>query len=142
MRVGSFAVARPNYYDRNATSKQSSYVGGPLAPHSVTTRWTYTVPAGKKAYVESCYVDIIRGSAATSGPSCKAFIRVTTSDSTIGTLCATGGEFNTLNALISQTVSNVGLLAAGDLVQSDSYDNSTGGTLYIVMTAKYTQFDA
>ena len=47
MKITSYAVARPQYYDRNAVSTFFSG-GGTYAQHATTTRWTTTVAAGKK----------------------------------------------------------------------------------------------
>jgi len=51
MKITSYAVARPQYYDRNAVSTFFSY-GATLGPHAPTQRWTTTVAAGKKLLVE------------------------------------------------------------------------------------------
>ena len=47
MKITSYAVARPQYYDRGAVSTFFSYAAT-LSQHAATTRWTTTVAAGKK----------------------------------------------------------------------------------------------
>jgi hypothetical protein len=51
------ASDRAAYYDRNPINRTQYYTAAALAPHGVTQRWAYTVPAGKKAFI-----DVVRAS--------------------------------------------------------------------------------
>jgi len=48
------------WYDRNPIALLEHYGGSGVGPHGGTTRWIYTVPKNKKAYVESTLVEIVR----------------------------------------------------------------------------------
>jgi len=50
--------ARPAYYDRDPVMVNQESSLAALAPHGSTTRFTYTVPSGKKAYMEVSYADV------------------------------------------------------------------------------------
>lgn len=66
MRVGSFAVARPQYYDRNPIERTGVYSANAVAPHAATVRFTYTVAAGKKAYADAAFMTVLRDVVATT----------------------------------------------------------------------------
>ena len=69
MKVSSYAVARPNYYDRGATSVIGTYESANIAPHGATERWTYTVAAGYRLLIENLLLSNYRATTATvSGP--------------------------------------------------------------------------
>lgn len=140
MKLGSLAAARPALYDRNATGIVATYEND-LAPHALTTRWTVTVAAGKKAIVESAYLSSWRITVATAvGPVFNA-INYTSGGSTGRALVAQYVN----NTLYYREVYTLGqgitLYAAETLVYSTE-DTSTGGQLRVSGTAKLTTFDA
>ena len=142
MRIGSLAAARPTYYDRNGVSLAYEYTSYGIAPHAETQRWTYTVPAGKKAYVETFRAFVYRITAATSPNRYAAAIFVNPSG---------GGSYKIIEATSYSNVAdtsqvlNVGgsiLLFAGDQIAGYTLDASTGGTLIVSVSIKVSQFDA
>jgi hypothetical protein len=136
MRVGSFAVARPSYYDRNAVSTTQQY-GVDLAPHATTTRWTATVAAGKKQFVEFARTSIYRTSVASVGSLYEDRVRI----AGINFLTSTSST-NTVGAFVQQTVTGAITLYEGDVIIADTYDLSTGGTVFHTIGYRATQFDA
>ena len=65
MRIVNPFSGRPADYDRNpstATGANTSQVA--IAPHAFVTRWTYTVPAGRKSRVGNALGHMFRNSAA------------------------------------------------------------------------------
>lgn len=136
MKLGSLASARSAYYDRNATSTTQEY-GADLAPHATTTRWTVTVGAGKKQFVEFARTSIYRTSVATVASLFEDRVRV----AGINFLTSTSSG-NTVGTFVQQTVTGTITLYAGDVIIADTYDLSTGGTVFHTIGYRATQFDA
>ena len=141
MKVTSYAVARPSYYDRNATSYAGAFDTGGVAPHAPTTRVTTTVAAGRKLLIELVYILGIRGGVAApvgevsiyqsvaSGASSIPLVRVTYTNNTTGTAFSTQAA----GALT---------IYPGEVYACGTYDNSTGGNNTYVIGVKGTQYDA
>jgi len=143
VRVGTpSAVARPAWHDRNPASTVSGWGGSGVAPHSVTTRASYTVPSGKKALLEFLKAWVRRTAAATTAGNPKTTWYV---------YPAGGGTVDLLRAEIF--TNGVGdkdityafaalVLCTGDELRQTSSDDSTAGTMDYWGAAKLTQFDA
>ena len=65
-----------NWYDRNPTSISKTFTNTGVAPHVITARWTYTVPAGRKCQIEFVQIELVRKTVA--APVNTAFGYVTT----------------------------------------------------------------
>lgn len=116
-----------------------SYIAAGVAPHAATIRATYTVPAGRAAIVEIAQASIIRDAA--PAPASIASGRVRYLPSFGGTLWLC--EAVIFDAAVgARDVSAVGLtlyMAAGDTIDLETFDGSTGGTVRYAMTAKVTE---
>jgi len=143
VRVGTpSAVARPAWHDRNPIPSWQSYEAAGVAPHGATTRWTYTVPAGKKAIMEYAFLSLTRSGAPTTVGTAFCFLYYQPS----------GGSSHILYdaSLRDATVGNVKeiasptslMLNAGDAVRGYTQDTSTGGTIDYILNVKFTEFDA
>ena len=141
MKITSYAVARPAYYDRNASSGVFSYDAASIAPHALTTRWTTTVAAGKKAIIESGTARLIRQTAATVVGQANIQIVITSGVTQID-LFNIFTYSNTTNVPITGNVPTSSTLYAGETLAATTADSSTGGQLYIGMFGKITTFDA
>jgi len=137
------ATARKEWYDRNPASKADSF-GATLVPHAETVRKTYTVPAGKKAMVESLQARVIRVTAATAAGTPYASWRITPSGGSVSSflraLLITGQ-----NAVKDEDKVSIGTtltLFAGDKLEAATFDDSTAGTVYHYISYKLTEFDA
>lgn len=141
MRVGSFAVARPAYYDRNATSVRNRY-NAAVAPAGFTTRWTATVGAGKKAYVDQAVAWINTSTLPTGSGYSRAYVETT--DGTTGVVVCVAQMFTSTTAYTSDVdkATTSITLYAGFVITSLTADGSTGGTIQYLLDAQYTQFDA
>lgn len=136
MRISSYAVARPSYYDRNAASVSGQYAAT-VGPHSATTRFTYTVPAGKKCLIEASFESVTRATAATiaglvgvyAGTSNVRCINIVTTNNTVP-VCVQDKGTTQLTVYASATFTGV------------SSDASTGGTNEIIIQFNGTEFDA
>jgi hypothetical protein len=141
MRTGHALVSRAAYYDRNTVEKWSS-LGAVDAPHGSTTRLTYTVPSGKKAYGEVCLVYIERATAASVLGTCYSLLRYTPNGGSVGDILRALLFNNTIRAMDRQQANNIGLLSAGDVVTALTSDSGTDGTITNVITFKAAEFDA
>jgi len=108
----------------------------------VTTRLTYTVPAGKKAMVEVMQVRVRRASAATTVGLAGAYVMLTPSGGVIKEILDTGINDNTVNARDNNALGGTMVLCTGDQLDLKTYDLSTGGTCDYFVCYKLTEFDA
>lgn len=134
-------LARPAYYDRNAVPKVLSYAQGAIAPHVQTQRWTYTVPAGKKAFIEEIFAQVRRESVA--APAVRIDVQITYAPVS-GSNMFIGLPIIYTNNVGDQETEfppQLGLLVAGDLIHGDTEDTSTGGTAAYVVAMKFIEFD-
>ncbi len=141
MNVGEVLLARGFYYDRNPLEKSLSYIATGVAPHPVTTRATYTVPAGKKAFITSAYAAVFVDAAKTT--LAQNYANVEATQNVGGVVLARAFARGT--AIGSGETSAVGvqtLLSAGDAIQLTTIDQSTGGTAAYVASCTAFEFDA
>jgi len=141
MRVSSFAVARPAYYDRNATSYVASYVIGGTSPHAQTTRITTTVAAGKKLLVEALSMYVFRDTVGTVAGGAFILPQVT-SGATSVFLARSLLQSNVASANYIASAPTQFTIYAGETFFVDTLDTTTGGTVTYVVGAKGTTFDA
>jgi len=144
VRVGTpSAVARPEWYDRNPTSKADGHATT-AAPHTITERVAYTVPSGKKAIVEMVYLRIKRVTAATTAGTATSLLRVTPSGGSAMSIMIAEltSSQNSVGDKETLQVSPLMTLFTGDKVSGDSLDTSTGGTVEYQARWKLTEFDA
>ena len=140
MKITSYAVARPAYYDRNAVSIVQNYSVS-VAPHGNTVRWTTTCSTGKKINIELINVRIVQDVAATVKVSnyCAVYI---TSGATTFSLADLLNPSNTVGAPVYCQMSGVPTLYAGESAAAATGDASTGGTAQYLVAMKATSYDA
>ena len=137
MKVSSYALGRPAYYDRNPSSANPAYYGQ-ATPHATTTRWTATNTAAQKMYIDAASITVIRATAPTVsglyyaaifGPTGQPLLMVHQSVATVGNPqnIPSGGSILVLQ---SQSITGV------------TYDDSTGGVVTYGVFAHGIQFDA
>ena len=141
MRVSSFAVARPAYYDRNATSSFVSY-SGDVAPHGDTLRATFTTAAGKKAYIETGVVYIRQSSGASVINRSLAVLRIVSGTDTNDVARIDSLSSATTSTSRTDKLAGQPTIYAGETLTIRTLDLSTGGTLDFNIGAKITSFDA
>ena len=141
MRVGSLAAARPAYYDRNAVGTRQRYVGT-VGPHAQTVRWSATIASGKKAFVEQMAIRIVAATTATTAGYAQANIDLYdayNSTTAAWAMILTSTTTLPFTFFASPTIPT---LYAGENIAVASSDSSVGGTVFYVLDAKYTTFDA
>ena len=140
MKITSYAVARPAYYDRNAQSSFGSY-NNQVVPHGATTRVTATVAAGKKLSIEVGNIYIYRAAAATVAG--QIFTQHAVTSGVTSVQLAVSSIFS--NVLQIYTVANFNgpvTIYAGETYTIDTLDSSTGGQGNYSANYKGTLFDA
>jgi len=142
VRASPTVLARPAWYDRNSVSKKGGYDGVNLSPHSAIQRFSYTIPAGKKAFLEAAVIDHLRVTAATTLDKSAAYFGVTPSGGTFGTVCRIKMLNNTVGAIYSANIGQGVLIYEGDAVVGYTVDGGTGGTCDYGMFYKISEFDA
>ena len=141
MKVTSYAVARPAYYDRNATTSFNAY-NQLITPAGLTTRFTYTVPAGKKLQLEAVGVTITTQTLATVAGRNIILVAIT---SGVDTADLSRIDATNTNVVASYRFDIKGLvltLFAGETIYAQTLDGSTGGSQYFAAFNKGSIFDA
>lgn len=142
MQVNSPAASRAAWYDRNPTSEVKTAYSNRVSPHSTTTRWSYTIPAARKAIIEIISGYTYRDTAATTGAEYGiniSFVPNATTGAAISNINVsdnTEGAYNYVQAMGAIT------MFSGDSLIGDDFDNSTGGTVSYVLSMKGTEYDA
>lgn len=139
MRVGHLRMVRPDWYDRNPVNNGRSSAGS-VTPHLLTTRWSYTVPSGYLAYLDSLQVCWIRTVA--PGAVGLAIVVVSQFDGVTGLniILETTHMSPGVGARTSSEIGQLGAAIAGVLYTCESVDPSTGGTMYLGAFLKVTEF--
>lgn len=141
MKVSSYAVARPAYYDRNATRTAARYAAD-LGPNSFVVRWTATIAAGKKGFCENAFV-LFRTVTLPTAVSWSDVYIYSSDGVTSLTLANIGIYGSTTVYQTIQDKSTVQLtLYAGATLNGATNNQNTGGTATNVVEAQITTFDA
>lgn len=141
MQVSTPASSRAQWYDRNPLAILNTSSLGGVAPHATTTRFTYTVPAGRKALVEVGFVLTERGTAAATAADAGAELVITVGATTAFAVDARVNS-NVVGAL-AELFGGLNLsLLSGNSIAGQDFDASTTGTMTFVQTMKATEFDA
>lgn len=138
----SETAARPETYDRNPLAVTAVYEGSGLAPHGFTIRSTYTVPSGKKAWLDSLFTLVRRITVAAPAATVQASVYY---DPVVGSNAYLGRALLWTNAVDDKDVVQLSpgsVMFAGDSINIATGDGSTGGTVDYNTYIKVTEFDA
>lgn len=141
MRVSSYAVARPSPVDRNPTTYIFFYGASASAPSAQTQQLTYTVPAGKRASIQSAYAYLGRVTAASVNGRPNVIITVNVGGGNLNVVYV-GLRANTVGDKDSINITNAGQYVAGTIIRAFDQDDSTGGTVDRQMGFTVLEFDA
>ncbi|NDJ15137.1 MAG: hypothetical protein EBY17_28790 [Acidobacteriia bacterium] len=141
MKVTSYAVARPAYYDRNGATSVLVYSATDV-PHAVITRATFTTATGKKAYIEMAAIFLRQETAATVVGRSFSVVRITSGTDIMDMARIDSNSSTVVNT--SRVDHGVGqpTIYPGETVILRTYDGSTGGSIDYSLYAKITTFDA
>lgn len=142
MRLSNPLNIRPLFYDRNPINRQTSYSGSGVAPHAWTVRFQFTVPTGKKLWLEYGMMESIRRTAATTAGEITQAIYVTPYGGSPANFMVRRYTSNTVNDQQYRDATTQALLLAGDVIAGGTADASTGGTVDYTMTIHAIEFDA
>jgi hypothetical protein len=141
MRINNVFSGRPAYYDRNPTLPNQRFGQNAVAPHGLTTRFTYTVPSARKAFLGALYAHVFRVTA--GAPVGLVVCTVThTNGANIANLVDFAFTDNTLLAQRQVAYGSSDVMVAGDTLVLQTSDGSTGGTVDYRIDSKITEFDA
>ncbi len=140
MRLQNVFTGRPNYYDRTPLAINQTAANG-VGPHAFTTRYTYTVPTGRKAWIEAQIAEVDRLTAATTAARVEADVEVVTAGPTTDFLYCMFNN-NVVGTLDKIVMGQAGMLIAGGQLIGADEDLSTAGTVNFGETSRATEFDA
>ena len=133
---------RPFWYDRYPGHVLRHYGMLGVAPHGATARWTYTVPPGRKAFLELLTAFIHRATVATTPGLAYIYVFITPAAAPGGTVMVALIRTNNIGDKDRGEVGHASILHAGDTVTAYSLDLSTDGTIDYFVAAKITEYDA
>jgi hypothetical protein len=142
MRVYAVTTARADWYDRNPIARANAYNATGIIPHAASTRWTYTVPAGKKFALQTAYASLMRDASATTLSYSRATVFYTPSGGSQVFIIATDNLDNTVGSIQSLSIGGTTTMLAGDAIRGETADLSTGGSMVYRINSQGLEFDA
>lgn len=142
MRVSSLGVARPTYWDRNAVPTVADGNSGAVGPHGDTTRWSVTVAAGKKVFIDAAICETLRYTVAAPIGVYYCVLRYTPSGGSASSILSMNSLNNTVGGVERIALGGSIFCIAGDQFFALDADTSTGGTVNFAVKAHYVTFDA
>lgn len=143
-----FVVNPSNYtgigfwFDRNPKQENREYYVQGLAPTTLTKRWNYVVPEGRKAFLEILQATVYRITAPTTPGRAAAYVRHTPegelSHPILRAEVINPAAWTVMTVALGQAI----ILLQGDILDAYTIDTSTGGTIDFRLYAKITEFDA
>jgi hypothetical protein len=125
------------WYQPNFTTSNVQYTGFNIGPHAVTTRWTYTAPASRIGRVLASSITVFRVSAATTLADAGAQLLV----NGVADIPIIFEKDNTVGARAIVPLGESSILKAGETLQAETYDSSTGGTHHMYLAANIMEYD-
>ena len=142
VEVGFPGGPRLEWYDRNPQHVLVGYSAEAVAPHSVVARWSYTVPTGKKAFIEIMHATLQRAVAATTADIAFASLSLWPEGEAILVPIIAWIRENDVGNKDRAVMGQGAILLTGDLVQGATMDDSDGGSIDYNVSGKITEFDA
>ncbi len=138
------SIFQGDYWRREPTLKHLVADLGALAPHALTNRATYSPPTGRVAKVESVLLDIYRVTAAAPVGEWLAQARLFRSAAPSGTwfIGTARSITNGVGDARHDNVFNGPMLRFNDVLDLDTSDLSTGGTVNYRLGSIITEADA
>lgn len=141
MRAQHLQQTRPAWYDRSPLTIGLLYQDNGIPPHAQTQRVTYTAPANRKALLEASTTICLRLTAAAPVGLVRMSIAGTYDGATGAWQPAAIMLDNAVGALGGFSQSQQSILQPGNNVRGFTEDQSTGGTVQYIVTAKLTEYD-
>jgi hypothetical protein len=142
MRVEQTAFSRLAPYDRNAQVIMLQYASGPQSPHTETERLVYTVPAGKKAFLDVIYMEVYRRDIPTKNGMAVMYLYFSPNGVDWFRLMGAKVQSSLKNDTSFVRVTNAAMLYPGNKLKVTTADDSEGGNCVFIINLKLTLFDA
>lgn len=137
---GRLIISPPQ--ERDPLQVVKGYHAAGVAPHGVTQRWLYTVPADRKAIVSLVNCSLVRDSHTGTHLRAGAVILITPNGgAATGVLEAQIG-LHLDNELDTVAAAGDIWLHAGDAIDCHTFDTSSAGTISYALSMVATEFDA
>ena len=140
MRVGSFAVARPAWYDRNPTEVSNSFTGS-NGGFTNGNQFSYTVASGKLLYLDAMFAGIWCSVVATGNGTDQAAMIFTPSGGSATSLLDARLYIESAGATATQVFGGSVLIFPGGVIQGYAFNGQTGGTTAYELTYHGVLFD-
>jgi len=141
MRVASLGVARPAYYDRNATPTVGSY-SAVVTQHVVTNRYTVTVASGTKLLIEAAETLILTTTAAAAPLRLASRVVITSGANTVS-LSAVDIQQSASTTTPNFLIVPLAVTAyAGDTVTGPTFMDSVTGSAFMATSFRGTTYSA
>ena len=137
MRVGFPGGPRLEWYDRNPQPVDEVYIFDGVAPHAATVRFTYTVPTGKKFFLENAFAQVNRYTAAGTAGVAKGLVQARGAEVIQAKI-----QTNNVGDKDSMNVGRSVIALADEVVRGLTADGSTDGTVDYAIGFHGIEFDA
>ncbi len=141
MRYQTPGAGRLQAWDRAPSTVRLNYEGVGIAPHASVNRWSYTVPAARKAHIQGIQLLIVRVTAAAPVGRINAWMRTPDGAGASGTFYAILWK-NAVGDEASFVLGSGVVILAGEQIQAATVDGSTGGTVDYELSAQIMLFDS
>jgi len=141
MKITSYAVARPQYYDRGAVSAFFSY-SATLGNHAATTRWTTTIASGKKLFLEQAEVFLLTATVAAAPLRLATRVQITDGTNYTSVVAQDQQQSASLYTPNYTTVYPAITVYAGEIIYGTTFNDSVTGTVFMATAAKGTTFQS
>lgn len=118
------------------------YAAAGVGPHGVTTRWTYTVPAGRLAMIETLNAHVLRDAASGAPAIAGGYVQYTPAAGAATRVINPTIINGALGAVLDAPAIAPFFAQPGDVFLCQTLDLSAGGTLAYVFTLIATEMDA
>ncbi len=132
---------KPNFYDRSLATANAAYFNVGLAPHSGTSRISFSVPAGKVYVIDLIMFRTRRQTVATTVGYVTVDANFTRNSVQAGLLQQSWSNNTQFFQVVDIHPCQI-WLKAGDSLGVSTLDASTGGTVQYDLTIGYYSFDA
>ena len=141
MDIVNAASARADFYDRNAEGMQLGWSAAATAPHGLTVRDTYTVPASRKAIINSLELLIVRDLVGGINGYTQAWFSYTPFGGVAAFIAQLGDYNQVIGSKSLLATSPTFVMYPGDILTVNSADSCGGGTNMYALYGLITEFD-
>lgn len=136
----------PHDPNSNPVVVQLHYVASEIAPHATTQRWKYTCPPRRRGRIETVLASLKRDVVATLDNGVACSIKLTraqhVSQALFTNLVFAINRNNTVGNTVQMVNSGPIELFEGDVLTSESVDDSVGGSNTFVLSATLIEYDS